>query len=60
MPYTEDFSMIDLMQALASTKDSSPGDEGITYPLIKHVPKQSLQIILLLCNTIDQMQLPVT
>lgn len=52
--------MIDLMQALASTKDSSPGDEGITYPLIKHVPKQSLQIILLLYNAIDQMQLPVT
>lgn len=59
LPMNEEFSMFEMQQALQSCTDSSPGEDGVTYSMLQHFPYSSLQVLLMLYNTIwSQMRLP--
>ena len=54
-----DFNILELKQALHSTKDSSPEEDNVTYSMIKNMPDQCLNILLLFFNTVwSKMRLP--
>ncbi len=50
--YNEEFSMFELKQALLKSRDTSPGLDLIHYQILKHLPDESLLIMLLIFNHI--------
>ena len=52
--YNSDIRIEELYQALESTKDTSPGEDEITYPLIKNLAQSNLLELLDIFNQIFQ------
>jgi len=50
--YNLPFSKLELISALAATRDSSPGPDNIHYQMIKHLPECSLDLLLIVFNRI--------
>lgn len=52
-PINDPFSLSELMQIITSLKpNSSPGPDGITYSMIKHLPQESVDHLLKIYNFI--------
>ncbi|GFW93637.1 putative RNA-directed DNA polymerase from transposon X-element [Trichonephila clavipes] len=52
LPYNCDFDMFELKRALSSANNSSPGPDGISYELLRHLNEDSLASLLYLFNRI--------
>ncbi|GFU45959.1 probable RNA-directed DNA polymerase from transposon X-element [Trichonephila clavipes] len=52
LPYNCDFDMFELKRALSSAHYTSPGPDGISYELLRHLNEDSLVSILYLFNRI--------
>ncbi|GFU00306.1 putative RNA-directed DNA polymerase from transposon X-element [Trichonephila clavipes] len=52
LPYNCDFDMWELKRALSSAHSTSPGPDGISYELLRHLNENSLISLLYLCNRI--------
>ena len=50
--YNELFTLHELKQALQKSHDTSPGSDTVHYQLLKHLPEQSLLLLLFVFNTI--------
>ncbi len=48
--YNDNFSMPELLSALKDAKDTAPGEDGITASMLRHIPRESLPVILELFN----------
>ena len=66
----EDFNMDELKSAIKELKDTAPGNDGILNKLIKHLPEETVKLILELyneiwdkgllpCQWIEAIQIPV-
>ena len=56
--YNKEFTMSELLAALHSRKNSSPGPDQLPYPLISHLPHSELTKLLLFYNYIWNSTLP--
>ncbi|GFT03192.1 probable RNA-directed DNA polymerase from transposon X-element [Trichonephila clavipes] len=52
LPYNCDFDMFELKRALSSAHNTSPGPDGISYELLRHLNEDSLVSLLYLFNRI--------
>ncbi|GFX13664.1 probable RNA-directed DNA polymerase from transposon X-element [Trichonephila clavipes] len=52
LPYNCDFDMFELKRALSSAHNTSPGPDGISYVLLRHLNEDSLVSLLYLFNRI--------
>ncbi|GFT58124.1 putative RNA-directed DNA polymerase from transposon X-element [Trichonephila clavipes] len=52
LPYNCDFDMFELKRALSSAHNTSPGPDGISYVLLRHLSEDSLVSLLYLFNRI--------
>ncbi|GFU05722.1 putative RNA-directed DNA polymerase from transposon X-element [Trichonephila clavipes] len=52
LPYNCDFDMFELKRALSSAHNTSPGPDGISYELLRHLNADSLVSLLYLFNRI--------
>ncbi|GFU40175.1 probable RNA-directed DNA polymerase from transposon X-element [Trichonephila clavipes] len=52
LPYNCDFDMLELKRALSSAHNTSPGPDGISYVLLRHLSEDSLVSLLYLFNRI--------
>ncbi|GFX25515.1 putative RNA-directed DNA polymerase from transposon X-element [Trichonephila clavipes] len=52
LPYNCDFDMFELKRALSSAHNTSPGPDGISYVLLRHLSADSLVSLLYLFNRI--------
>ncbi|GBN97857.1 putative RNA-directed DNA polymerase from transposon X-element [Araneus ventricosus] len=52
IPYNSEFKMCELITALFKAHDTSPGPDGITYNMLRHLNTASLSSLLLLFNRI--------
>ncbi|GFX63645.1 probable RNA-directed DNA polymerase from transposon X-element [Trichonephila clavipes] len=52
LPYNCDFDMLELKRALSSAHNTSPGPDGISYELLRHLNEDSLVSLLYLFNRI--------
>ncbi|GFT07900.1 probable RNA-directed DNA polymerase from transposon X-element [Trichonephila clavipes] len=52
LPYNCDFDMCELKRALSSAHNTSPGPDGISYELLRHLNEDSLISLLYLFNRI--------
>ncbi|GFW67634.1 putative RNA-directed DNA polymerase from transposon X-element [Trichonephila clavipes] len=52
LPYNCDFDMFELKMALSSAHNTSPGPDGISYELLRHLNENSLVSLLYLFNRI--------
>ncbi|GFX07162.1 probable RNA-directed DNA polymerase from transposon X-element [Trichonephila clavipes] len=52
LPYNCDFDMFELKRALSSAHNTSPGPDGISYELLRHLKEDSLVSLLYLFNRI--------
>ncbi|GFU46479.1 probable RNA-directed DNA polymerase from transposon X-element [Trichonephila clavipes] len=52
LPYNCDFDMFELKRALSSAHNTSPGPDGISYVLLRHLSEGSLVSLLYLFNRI--------
>ncbi|GFS74412.1 RNase H domain-containing protein [Trichonephila clavipes] len=52
LPYKCDFDMFELKRALSSAHNTSPGPDGISYVLLRHLSEDSLVSLLYLFNRI--------
>ncbi|GFW07171.1 RNase H domain-containing protein [Trichonephila clavipes] len=52
LPYSCDFDMFELKRALSSAHNTSPGPDGISYELLRHLNEDSLVSLLSLFNRI--------
>ena len=52
MPYNEPISMIELHNALSRSTNSSPGEDKVSYALLKRVHYSALRVLLLIYNNI--------
>ncbi|GFW48443.1 probable RNA-directed DNA polymerase from transposon X-element [Trichonephila clavipes] len=52
LPYNCDFDMFELKMALSSAHNTSPGPDGISYELLRHLNEDSLVSLLYLFNRI--------
>ncbi|GBO20397.1 putative RNA-directed DNA polymerase from transposon X-element [Araneus ventricosus] len=52
IPYNSEFKMCELITALSKAHDTSPGPDGITYNMLRHLNTASLSNLLLLFNRI--------
>ncbi|GFU61293.1 putative RNA-directed DNA polymerase from transposon X-element [Trichonephila clavipes] len=52
LPYNCDFDMCELKRALSSAHNTSPGSDGISYELLRHLNEDSLISLLYLFNRI--------
>ena len=50
--YNEKFSLCELKDALSSTEDSSPGEDGILYAMIRQLPSEAKEFLLKIINKI--------
>jgi len=50
IPYNKDFSMAELEMALNQCKNGAPGEDMITYTMLKNLPKESKSTLLKLFN----------
>ncbi|GFV71170.1 putative RNA-directed DNA polymerase from transposon X-element [Trichonephila clavipes] len=57
LPYNCDFDMFELKRALSSANNTSPGPDGISYELLRHLNEDSLVSLLYLFNRIWKQQL---
>ena len=48
--YNQLFSLLDLDSALAKTKDSKPGDDGVNYQVIKSMPNHAKEYLINIYN----------
>ncbi|GFW71709.1 RNase H domain-containing protein [Trichonephila clavipes] len=60
LPYNCDFDMFELKRALSSAKNTSPGPDGISYVLLRHLSEDSLVSLLYLFNRIWREQVYLT
>ncbi len=57
--YNDPFTMEEMVHALATAKDTSPGEDSITISMLRHLPVSSREVLLDLFNeTWRQQQLP--
>ena len=54
--YNEEFSLTELKHALEKSRDTSPGLDLIHYQILKHLPDESLSVLLTIFNYIWQTQ----
>ncbi|GBO38956.1 putative RNA-directed DNA polymerase from transposon X-element [Araneus ventricosus] len=52
LPYNTEFQMFEFQKALSLAHDTSPGPDGITYNMLRHLNTTSLSNLLLLFNRI--------
>ena len=52
LAYNKDFSLVELRDSLDKSQDTSAGPDQIHYQLLKHLPQESLQILLDIFNHI--------
>ncbi|GBN35890.1 putative RNA-directed DNA polymerase from transposon X-element, partial [Araneus ventricosus] len=52
LPYNSEFRMFELRTALSQAHDTSPGPDGITYNMLRHLNTTSLSHLLFLFNRI--------
>ncbi|GBM61297.1 hypothetical protein AVEN_9571-1 [Araneus ventricosus] len=52
LPYNSEFRMFELETALSQEHDTSPGPDGITYNMLRHLNTTSLSHLLFLFNRI--------
>ncbi|GBM84021.1 putative RNA-directed DNA polymerase from transposon X-element, partial [Araneus ventricosus] len=52
LPYNSEFRMFELETALSRAHDTSPGPDGITYNMLRHLNTTSLSHLLILFNRI--------
>ncbi|GBN09355.1 hypothetical protein AVEN_156314-1 [Araneus ventricosus] len=52
LPYNSEFRMFELKTALSQAHDTSPGPDGITYNMLRHLNTTSLSHLLFLLNRI--------
>ena len=50
--YNTKFSLQELHSALSSTEDTSPGEDGILYSMIRHLPEEAKLFLLKIINKI--------
>ncbi|KFM73192.1 RNA-directed DNA polymerase from mobile element jockey, partial [Stegodyphus mimosarum] len=50
--YNTDFTKLEMMSALSLTPKTSPGQDGISYVMLKHLSNESLKSLLFLYNRI--------
>ena len=50
--YNEPFTMAELVSAIHMAKDSSPGEDGVHYQMLKHLESESLRFLLDVYNQI--------
>ncbi|GFV24361.1 putative RNA-directed DNA polymerase from transposon X-element [Trichonephila clavipes] len=60
LPYNCDFDMFELKRALSSAHNTSPGPDGISYVLLRHLSEDSLVSLLYLFNRIWREQMHPT
>ncbi|GFX38947.1 putative RNA-directed DNA polymerase from transposon X-element [Trichonephila clavipes] len=60
LPYNCDFDMFELKRALSSANNTSPGPDGISYELLRHLNEDSFVSLLYLFNRIWREQVSPT